>query len=128
MCYMNATLQALFASNEFCAYLSGLNFPPPGDHITRRTLSAIINLSIWANQGDLDEDLDMIKTLHFFGKAFAGDRLKFNPDVQHDAHEFVGKMLYALQKDIFDHIDDELDICKDLFVLTSSFLPAICTR
>lgn len=125
---MNATLQGLFASKEFCDYLWKLEIRLPGDEIQLRTLSAIVNLSKWANQGDLGDDLDMKGILRFFGEAFAEDRLKFDSDTQHDAHEFVEKMLEALQKDVLEYVDDKLDICKDLFMLTSTFLPSICTR
>lgn len=131
MCYMNATLQAIFASAELCKYLSGLNVTYPTDikNDPRLMLFLLVWLSQCASQDkSLDDSIDLKKVVDYLGIHLAQKRLEFDPDIQHDAHEFVMLMLDALQSDILLYADDQKDIIRDLFMLSTSFLPTFCNR
>lgn len=128
MCYMNATLQALYASDKFCQYLAGLDLNPQ-EKPNQKTLAAVSYLSMFINQDEsLDGSIDIDVVVSFIGKSLAQRRLNFDPDIQQDAHEFVVKMLAVLQSDIRKYVYETIDICKDLFLLHSSYLPSFCSR
>jgi ubiquitin C-terminal hydrolase len=130
MCYMNATLQALFASPKFCRYLSRLHLDPNNSTSEKEeVLTSLAWLAKVIGQEIISEDSQNVDdAVTFIGKLLAQERLEFDPKIQHDAHEYVIKMLEELQKDIMENEEDDRDICNDLFKIVSSYLPTNCPR
>jgi len=127
---MNATLQALFASPKFCRYLSQLHLDSNTSSSEKKeVLISLAWLGKVIGQEEISESSQKFDdVVTYIGTLLAQERLQFNPKIQHDAHEFVIKMLAELQTDIMKYGGDERDICKDLFKLISSYLPTNCSR
>jgi hypothetical protein len=126
---MNASLQALFASPKFCSYLAKLNLDRNASGSKQEVLFSLAWLGKVISEEEMADNSNILnEVVTFIGESLAQERLQFDPYIQHDAHEFVNKMLEALQRDILKYADDEKDICKDLFMLISSFLPTTCSR
>jgi ubiquitin C-terminal hydrolase len=126
MCYMNASLQALLAAEQLCDYFLQLNVDRQNSE--QKILYAFAWLSkLMCRAEDLDQDVELDQVIAYLGKYVAQNALKLSPDVQHDAHEFVAGLLDVLQKRILK-LDPKKDICKDLFVIENSYMPAPCPR
>jgi ubiquitin C-terminal hydrolase len=126
MCYMNASLQALLAAEQLREYF--LHLEVDRENSENKLIYAFVWLSkLMSRAEDLDQDVELDQVIAYLGKYLAQNALKLSPDVQHDVHEFVAGMLDVLQKSILK-LDPEKDICKDLFVIENSYMPAPCPR
>lgn len=106
-----------------------MTYPSEIKNDPRLVLFSLVWLSQCASQDEsMDDSIDLNKVVDYLGIHLAQKRLAFDPEIQHDAHEFVMLMLDALQSDILKYADAQKEIKKDLFMLTSSFLPTTCNR
>jgi ubiquitin C-terminal hydrolase len=123
---MNASLQALLAAEQLREYF--LHLEVDRENSENKLIYAFLWLSkLMSRAEDLDLDVELDHVIAYLGKYVAQNALKLSPDVQHDAHEFVAELLDVLQKSILK-LDPEKDICKDLFVIENSYMPAPCPR